>query len=69
MMGCPRWQSTWSPAGIGDREGAVQDEAGSGLANFLRMPCRREGAVSVLGLGLAPVCFFRWAGDGNPRDI
>jgi hypothetical protein len=47
----------------GDREGTARDDdgSGSGLANFLRMRCRLEGAVSVLGLGLATI----WLNSGG----
>jgi hypothetical protein len=73
MIGCQRWQSAWSPAGTAcssDREGTARDKdgSGSGLANFLRMPCRLEGTVSVLGLGLATIS-LNGRGDGNPWVI
>ena len=47
----------------GDQEGTARDEdgSGSGLANFLRMRCRLEGAVSVLGPGLATI----WLNSGG----
>jgi uncharacterized protein YndB with AHSA1/START domain len=38
-----------------------EDGSGAGLANFLRMPCRLEWTVFVLGLGLATI----WLNSGG----
>jgi len=67
MIGCPCWQSSWSLAGLAIARLPCKTRPVPGRQNFLRMPCRLEGAASVLGLGLAAVCVFRWAGDSNPR--
>src|SRR5262249_40902831 len=47
----------------GDREGTARDNdgSGSGIAKFLRMPCRLEGAVPVLGQGLVTI----WLDSGG----